>query len=408
MFDNIKISIFLAYKSIIRGNKGTLFLTIFIMTLAFVNLIFISSIFQGMILAVNEQSINNLYGNVVIEPEKDEPYIKQVKAKQFLINSIPGVLGNSAHYIIGALFSYDEYKDGKDIRSGSWQVKSINVADEKRVTNIHQTLLSGEYLEKNDRDKIILGNEISGGYDAVLEHQSLGGVKVGDDIKIIYSNGIQRKYIVKGIFKTKMPIADMIAFVTEKEMESVLGLHNGASEIIIKTEQTGEEDKYIEELKKIGFIKEDIRAWPEYMGMMMSITESFDMIEFILVTIGLLVAAVTIFIVIFVSVVNRRRQIGILKAIGIEEQTIIFSYVLQALFYAVWGVGLGLGLMFFVIMPYFIKCPLDFPIGYVSLSVTQFDVIISSAGLIISSVVGGFIPSWRGARESILNAIWGS
>ncbi|MCK5510623.1 hypothetical protein KAI65_03720 [Candidatus Parcubacteria bacterium] len=76
MFDNIKISIFLAYKSIIRGNKGTLFLTIFIMTLAFVNLIFISSIFQGMILAVNEQSINNLYGNVVIEPEKDEPYIK--------------------------------------------------------------------------------------------------------------------------------------------------------------------------------------------------------------------------------------------------------------------------------------------------------------------------------------------
>ena len=408
MFDNIKIAFFLAYKSITRGNKGTLFLTVFIMTLAFVNLIFISSIFQGMILAVNEQSIDTLYGNVVIEPEEDEKYIKNVTAKQSLINSIPGVMGNSSHYIIGALFSYDEHKDGKDIKSGSWLLKSVNVVDEKQVTNVHQTLLSGEYLEKNDRDKIVLGNEISGGYDAVLEHQSLGGVKVGDDIKVTYSNGIQREYTVKGIFKTKMPIADMLAFVTEKEMESVLGLHNGASEIIVKIEKTGEEDKYIDELKKIGFNKEEIRAWPEYIGMMISITESFNMIEFILVTIGLMVSAVTIFIVIFVNVVNRRRQIGILKAIGIEEQTIVFSYVLQALFYAIWGVGLGLVLMSLIIIPYFIKHPLDFPIGYVSLSVTQFDLIISSAGLIISSVVGGFIPSWRGARESIINAIWGS
>lgn len=408
MFKNLKISFFLAYKSIARGNKSTLVLTIFIMTLAFINLIFISSIFQGMVLAVNEQSINNICSNIVIEPEEDESHIKQVKSKQSLINSIPGVLGNSAHYITGALFSYDKNKDSKDIKSGSWIVKSVNVTNEKQVTEIHRAIVSGEYLDECDRDKIILGKEISGGYGAVLEHQSLGAVKTGEEIKVTYSNGIQRKYTVKGIFNTKMPVADMVAFVTTKEMESVLGLHNRASEIIIKTEETGEENKYINELEKIGFNKEDIRAWPEYMGVMTSVTQSFDMIKLILAVLGLLVAAVTIFIVIFVNVVNRRKQIGILKAIGMEEQTIINSYVLQALFYAAWGVGFGLILIYFVIIPYFIKYPFDFPIGDVSLSVTQNDLIISSLGLITAAVIGSLIPSWRGAKESILKAIWGN
>ena len=43
---NIKASFFLARTSIIRGNKGTLVMTILIMTLAYVNLIFISSVFE--------------------------------------------------------------------------------------------------------------------------------------------------------------------------------------------------------------------------------------------------------------------------------------------------------------------------------------------------------------------------
>ena len=51
---NIKASLFLAYKTIARGSKGTLIMTILIMTLAYVNLIFISSIFGGIVEAINE------------------------------------------------------------------------------------------------------------------------------------------------------------------------------------------------------------------------------------------------------------------------------------------------------------------------------------------------------------------
>jgi hypothetical protein len=47
MFKRLKVSSFLAYKSIIRGNRGTILLTVLIISLAFMNLMFISSVLEG-------------------------------------------------------------------------------------------------------------------------------------------------------------------------------------------------------------------------------------------------------------------------------------------------------------------------------------------------------------------------
>ncbi len=408
MIRDLKVSHFLALKAITRGNKGTLVLTVLIMALSFINLIFIPSLLSGLVDSMNKQAINNLFANIIIEPAEDETYIKQVSVLQTKINSVPGVIGSSAHYDVGAAFSYDRDKNGKDVKTGSWGVRSINLEDEKRITTAYQMIVEGEYLEKNDRDKIIIGKEISGTYGSELKHRSLKGVEVGDELTLTFNNGVQRKYEVKGIFNVKNVQVDTMAFITEREMESVLGLRDRASEIIVKIEQTGEEEKYIEEFRRIGIVKEEIKSWTEYMGMAQSMIKSFAIVKLILVTIGLLVAAITIFIVIFVNVVNRRRQIGILKAIGMKEEIIVHSYILQSLFYAICGVGLGFILLNFLIVPYFIAYPLSFPFGFVNLVVDERDLLISSISLIMASLIGGFIPSWRAAKESIINAIWGS
>lgn len=190
-------------------------------------------------------------------------------------------------------------------------------------------------------------------------------------------------------------------------MESVLKVHNWASEVLVKTKDTGNEDKYINEIRQIGLQDEDIKKWSDLMGFTSSASTSFAMISIILGVIGTIVAGVTIFIIIFVSVVNKRRQIGILKAIGMREGTIVLYFVIQALFYAIIGVILGVTLILFVIRPYFVSNPLDFPIGWVSLKVT-FDIIrISNISLIVAALIGGFIPAYRGAKESILKSIWG-
>ncbi|MCK5044374.1 ABC transporter permease [Candidatus Parcubacteria bacterium] len=408
MIKDLKVSYFLALKAITRGNKGTLILTVLILALSFINLSFIPSLLSGVVDSMNKQSVNNLFANIIIEPGEDETYIKRVSNLQSKINSVPGVIGSSAHYDVGAVFSYDEDRNGKDVKTGSWGVRSINLEDEKRITTTYQMVVEGEYLEEGNRDKIIIGKEISGTYGSELEHRSLKGVKVGDELTLTFNNGIQREYEVKGIFNSKNVQVDTMAFITEREMESVLKLNDRASEIIVKIEQTGEEDRYIEKFRSMGIVKEEIKSWTEYMGMAQSMIKSFAIVKLILVAIGLLVAAITIFIVIFVNVVNRRKQIGILKAIGMREEIIVRSYILQSFFYAVCGVGLGFILMNFLIVPYFIAYPLSFPFGLVNLIVNPRDLFVSSLSLIVASLIGGFIPSWRAAKESIINAIWGS
>ncbi len=402
---NIKTSLFLAITSIKRGNKGTLAMTILIMTLAYVNLVFVASIFGGIVEAINQAAIDNQYGNIIITPAVDKIYIENKRAIQ-AIKTIPGVIGVSQHYVDNPIVTYDYRKDGHDIKSGRWVLKSINPEDEKKITKIYKSIIDGSFLDPTDRDQIIIGKEIAGGYGGDLEYLSLG-VSVGDEIDVLFSNGIKRTYTIKGVFSTKSTQADQTMFITKKEMESVLKVHNLASEVLVKIKDTGNEDMYIKELRQIGFKKEDIKKWQDLMGFTSGASKSFTMISIILGVIGTIVAGVTIFIIIFVSVVNKRRQIGILKAIGMRQDTIVLYFVLQALFYGVVGVIIGAFLILFVVRPLFIKNPLDFPVGWVSLKITFNIIRISNLSLIGAALIGGFFPAYRGAKEDILKSIWG-
>jgi len=399
MFTDLKLSLFLAYKSIIKGNRGTLILTIFIMSLIFVNLVFTASIFLGLGNTVNNQVINTLYGNIAIEPKKDEKYISDVKTLEQKINSVPGVAGISAQYVISAAISFKD-------KSGAWAIRSINPDDEMTVTTIHKFMVDGEYLSGLDTDEIILGKEIPGGYGGDLEHLSLGGVIIGDSIDVLFNNGVKRSYRVKGVYDVNFQQSNNIAYISKKEMESVLGLKDKASLLLIKTVDTGNEDQYINKFLELG-IKEDIKPWTVYAAMVKNITRSFDMIALLIAVIGLFVASVTIFIIIYVNTISKRRHIGILRAIGLKEKIIIHSYIFQALFYAISGTIIGLFMMFFILKPWFIENPLKFPVGYVSLLIVPEKVMINTISLIAAALAAGFIPSWMAVRETILDAIWG-
>lgn len=401
MFEHLKVSSFLAYKSIVQGNKGTILLTLLIMSLAFVNLMFVSSLFGGLTDTSNNQLIDLLYGNIIIEPREGESHIEDVSIIQKKIDAVPGVVGSSAQYECGATISYED-------ESGVWSVFAIEPEREVLVTTIHDMIVEGEYLTNSDRDEMMIGREISGTYAAVFEQASLKGVETGEKVSVLFANGVEKKYRVKGIFDTSMLKADLMAFITKKEMESVLGIDDQASQILVRIDETdkGEEEKYITQFKELG-IGEEISSWKSYTGLIENMVESFNIINRLISGIGLLVAAITIFIVIYVNVINKRKQIGILKAVGIKEEVIMGSFVIQAFFFAVCGVIIGLLFFFFAVAPYFVAHPLHFPIGNVSLSTSYLTILMNLASFITASLIAGFIPSWMSVRENILDAIWG-
>ncbi|MEA3254145.1 MAG: FtsX-like permease family protein [Chloroflexota bacterium] len=411
---SLKIAAFLAYKSMRRGNKWALILIIMVMSFSFVNLVFVSSLISGVTTTMDDQMVDTLFANVVIGPEENEYYLSKVAQLEDRIEQIPGVVGASAHLNYSAFVEYQwKEKESQSDRgkSGSWKVIGVAPEKEANVTTIRENIIEGSYLAGNDRGEIVLGVEIAGGEDAqTSSFLNLGGVRTGDKVRLTYPNGVQREYKVKGIFRARELEADNLAFVTRKEMASVLGrdvFYDRASEILVKARRNVDESALIAELKAMG-INGEVRSWQEYGGAMHSVMSTFEVIGSLIGGVGLVVATAVMFIVIYIEVLSKKRQIGVLRAIGIRQSAIIGSYLIQAFFYVIAGIISGWLIVRFVLQPYFMLNPLDLPIGLVSLTVEALTLGGSTLGLVIAGILAGLIPAWTIMRESIINLIWGT
>lgn len=299
---NLKLSFFLAYKSIIKGNRWTLSMIILVMSLSFANLILIPSLLSGVTEAINGQQIDTVYANIVISPNPDKTYLNHVSQIENKLSQQSGVIGVAAHLNSGAFFEYNwlqKTSPQDKSQTGNWNVIGIDPEQEIQVTTLHSSLIAGSYLETGDRDKIVLGIEIAGGEDAsTLSSLTLGGAKVGDRVRLTFSNSVQREYTLKGIFKARSLSANTLAFISRNEMASVLNtvtevsvFADRASQLLVRTEKGVDETQLISDIKNLG-IDGQVRSWRDYGETMGGVVSSFDIMGSLIGSIGLLVAAI--------------------------------------------------------------------------------------------------------------------
>ncbi len=136
--------------------------------------------------------------------------------------------------------------------------------------------------------------------------------------------------------------------------------------------------------------------------------DTFDLINQIMQVISLLVAAITVFIITYVDLTNRRRQIGIERAIGIRSGAIVGSYVLKSIFTAAIGTVLGSVVFRFALVPLVQRFPFSFPNGPVVLVDDPARTVRTVAILMIVASVAALVPAIQTVRMKILDAIWGN
>jgi putative ABC transport system permease protein len=411
---NIRLAFFLAYKSVLKGSRWTLILIILVTSLSFSNLILTPSLMSGVTSALNQQQIDTLFGNIIIDPPSNENYLDHVGQIEGKLAQITSIVGVAPHLNINAFFEYNwqhRISSNDKGQTGNWNVVGIDPAKEVKVTTIYSSLIEGDYLTPDDRDKILLGVEIAGGEQAnTLSSLTLGGARVEDKIRLTYANGNQREYTLKGIFKAREGGANNLAFVTQKEMSSVLNSSistDSANQILIRISPQADENQTMTEIRALN-IKGQIRGWEEYGGGVGGIVSSFGVITSIIGAIGLIVAGVVMFIVIYINVSNRKRQIGILRAIGVNRGVVMLAYLMQALLYAALGIIFGGLILGYMIKPFFDANPIDLPIGLISLVIDQTTVISAIFWLIAAAILAGLVPVLHITRESIIKTIWGN
>jgi putative ABC transport system permease protein len=399
---SLKVAAFLALKSIVRGNVGVIVLTVFMLVLVTMNLLFVPGLINGATVSMNTILIRNYSGDIIIEPAGDDTVINHVDDLIAAIESIDGVVAASARNDINAYFEFEDERLGRVITG-------IDPNRDEQVFDIAGSLIEGSYLNSRDRDDILLGIQIAGAdqEDIELYSSSLRHVHAGDKVKVTYSSGLEKQYTVKGIFDTGFIQTDLQAFITDLEFESVLpNMNDKAGSIRVKLEDGADPGRVIERISGLrnGL---DFQTWQQTAGLVQSMTESFTLINQILNVVNYLVAGITVFIVTYVDVINRRRQIGIQRAIGIKSQSITMSYLMRALFYAIVGLIVGILIFKYVIIPVEARHPFEFPFGPAYL-LTQPSYTARMASILLAvSLAAAFIPVWRVMRIKILDAIWG-
>jgi ABC-type lipoprotein release transport system permease subunit len=119
------------------------------------------------------------------------------------------------------------------------------------------------------------------------------------------------------------------------------------------------------------------------------------------------VASITIFIVIFINAITRRKFIGILKGIGISGEAIEISYIIQSCFYALSGSGIGLTLLYVILIPFINAHPIDFPFSDGILVAPCLETMVRVGLLIFTTIVAGYVPARMIVQRNTLDSILG-
>ncbi|MFC7232052.1 ABC transporter permease [Saliphagus sp. GCM10025308] len=114
--------------------------------------------------------------------------------------------------------------------------------------------------------------------------------------------------------------------------------------------------------------------------------------------ISLVVGSIGIANIMLVSVTERTREIGIMKAVGAQNRDVLGLFLTEAVILGVIGAILGtaLGLAVAAIGASYIDIPLVYPLEYVALAIV--------AGILVG-VLSGLYPAWRAARTDPIDAL---
>jgi putative ABC transport system permease protein len=399
----LRVSLFLAGRSVIRSNYGVAVTTVLMMLLIYVSLLFLPSLIQGAVNRINNQLVDTLTSDIVIAPATRATSIDDAGAYLAKIRQTAGVAQATAVYRVGTQVSYGD-------NSGSWTVDAIDPATYGQVFTTPANMFEGRALTSNDTSQVLLGIGIAGaGQTSVRGYKaSLESVHAGDKVTITLTTGRTSTFTVAGIYDNQFPLSDDDAYITMAQAQKLVpGSSDHATAIYVKTDSGANVNQVAQRLSPLrsGMKFEtsaDLGATVEDQ------VATFNLISDILKIISLAMAAVTIFIITYIDLVNKRRQIGIERAIGIRSAPIVLSYVTKACAYALAGIGAGFLLFKYAVTPAVSQHPFHFPNGPVTLATTWGETVRDLIILIIVAILAALIPSIRSIRIKILDAIWGN
>jgi lipoprotein-releasing system permease protein len=257
---------------------------------------------------------------------------------------------------------------------------------------------------------IIMGKELS----------RMLAVQPGDSVTVVSPMGKltpvgrvpqNRKFKVTAIFDSGMYEYDAtMVYVSLKEAQDFLGLDNRATGVEVRVTDVYKADQVGSAVsKKLGY-PYWAKDWKQMNRSLVSALKLEKIAMFVILIMIVLVGALNIISTLVMVVMEKNKDVAILRAMGATQKSIMTVFMVQGVLVGVVGtvVGLasGLGLCHLLAKYKFIELPSDvYYISTLPVRVEMLDVVLVIAAALVISFLATLYPSWHASRLSPVESL---
>lgn len=288
----------------------------------------------------------------------------------------------------------------------------VDAVLEPRVTRLHTVMVAGRYLQPGSAMEIVLGRKLADELDVRLGEKVVVTTQLADGS--LGSAG----YRLAGIYQTDNEIFDRtLGFIGLRQAQELLAMQGRISTIAIRLEKRDLSQQVAAELdQRLTATPYQAQPWEEIMPVLVQMIDVSRLMFFVVLAIVFIVVAIGVTNTLFMSVLERTREFGVMLAVGTQPRLIVRMVVYEAVILGLIGIIIGtfIGVL---LVAYYSRSGMDLS-GFAGATDTipgLTDVIypvlifdhlwLPTLLLFITGVAAAFYPAVRAARLEPVTAL---
>jgi ABC-type lipoprotein release transport system permease subunit len=297
--------------------------------------LFVAAISRGMINRIVQSTIENDISDLQIHT--GDYAISEELSDVFSRKSIQPALDDNAE-LIDAYTYRVKVEAMISSANGSHQITLLGIdkTSESKVTGIHDLIVEGTYFDtKTKLKQLCIGRKLADEIDVRL------GSKVVASFADVEGNIMYESYKVTGIFKSSNSEFDKAnAYVSQAKLIPILKTgESNFHELALRSPEAKLEALYTNLTEKLPGL--EIKRWFEINKTLQALSSMMDLSTFIMIIIVLIALIFGVINTMLMVVMERRKELGMLRALGMNNFLIGRMIVLETVMLSIIGGLIG-------------------------------------------------------------------